>query len=164
RRFAYYETLGGGHGAGPGWDGASALQAHMTNTRNTPVEALEHAYPLRVVETRIRRGSGGRGRYRGGDGIVRTIETLVPARVTVISDRRLRGPYGTEGGEPGKPGFNAVRGPRDRRTRRVPGKAMFDLEPHAVLTVASPGGGGYGRAEARKFPTKRPRTEGKGSP
>ena len=76
RPFAYYETLGGGHGAGPSWDGASALQAHMTNTRNTPIESLEHAYPLRVLETRVRRGSGGAGRYRGGDGIERTIEML----------------------------------------------------------------------------------------
>ncbi|TMQ69969.1 MAG: hydantoinase B/oxoprolinase family protein, partial [Candidatus Eisenbacteria bacterium] len=89
--FAYYETLAGGHGAGPGWDGESAMQAHMTNTRNTPIEALEHGYPLRVVETRIRRGSGGRGRWRGGDGVVRTIALEAPARVTVISDRRARG-------------------------------------------------------------------------
>jgi N-methylhydantoinase B len=153
-RFAYYETLGGGHGAGPGWNGASALQAHMTNTRNTPIESLEHAYPLRVVETRVRRGSGGRGRWRGGDGIVRVIELLAPARVTVIAERRARGPYGAKGGEAGRPGVNRVRAPSDRRERRMPGKFMIDLERHAVLTVASPGGGGYGRVRPR---SRRPR-------
>jgi N-methylhydantoinase B len=150
RRFAYYETLGGGHGAGPGWDGASALQAHMTNTRNTPIEALEHAYPLRVLETRIRRDSGGRGRWRGGDGIVRTIELLASARVTVISERRVRGPYGLAGGEPGTPGVNQVRRAPGARAQRMPGKFVIDLEPHAVLTVASPGGGGFGRARPRR--------------
>ncbi|MBI5710905.1 MAG: hydantoinase B/oxoprolinase family protein [Candidatus Eisenbacteria bacterium] len=149
--FAYYETLGGGHGAGPGWHGASALQAHMTNTRNTPIEALEHAYPLRVVATRIRRGSGGRGRFRGGDGIVRALELLVPARVTVISERRARGPYGLAGGEPGRPGENRVQGYSISRTgERLPGKFQMDLPRGAVLTVASPGGGGFGRARRRR--------------
>ena len=108
RPFAYYETLAGGHGAGPGWNGASAMQAHMTNTRNTPIESLEHAYPLRVRTTRIRRGSGGRGRFVGGDGIVRAIELLAPARVSVISDRRKRAPYGLAGGRPGARGVNRV--------------------------------------------------------
>ena len=159
--FAYYETLAGGHGAGPGWDGASALQAHMTNTRNTPVEALEHAYPLRVVETRIRRGSGGRGRWKGGDGVVRAIELAAPARVTVISERRARGPYGLAGGAAGTPGVNRVAfaaspmAPRSghvqrhstrRAARTRPAKFQFDLGAGSVLTVASPGGGGFGRA------------------
>jgi N-methylhydantoinase B len=164
RPFAYYETLGGGHGAGPGWDGASAMQAHMTNTRNTPVEALEHCFPLRVRATRIRRGSGGRGRWRGGDGIVREIELLAPARVTVISDRRVRGPYGLAGGSDGAPGANRVacgpgrvvaplsgaglrvsRGSARAGSSALPGKFTVDLEAGAVLTVASPGGGGFGR-------------------
>jgi N-methylhydantoinase B len=160
--FAYYETLAGGHGAGPGWDGASAMQAHMTNTRNTPVESLEHAYPLRVLETRIRRGSGGRGRWRGGEGIVRALELLAPARVTVISERRARGPYGLGGGEAGEPGANRVAIPARSRTRGVqrgstrrsvrglPSKFQIDLEAGAVLTVASPGGGGFGRARRRE--------------
>jgi N-methylhydantoinase B len=162
--FAYYETLAGGHGAGPGWDGASAMQAHMTNTRNTPVEALEHAYPLRVLGTAIRRGSGGRGRWRGGDGIVRTLELLAPARVTVISDRRARGPYGLRGGQAGSPGENRVapgakslgrEGGRVQRSstrpagRALPSKFQIDLDAGAVLTVASPGGGGFGRAARR---------------
>ena len=142
--FAYYETLAGGHGAGPGWDGASAMQSHMTNTRNTPVEALEHAYPLRVRSTRIRRGSGGRGRWRGGDGVTREIELLAAARVTIISDRRVRGPWGLAGGEAGQPGENRVRRAPRAAEERLPGKVQLDLRPGAVLTVASPGGGGYG--------------------
>jgi N-methylhydantoinase B len=144
--FAYYETLAGGHGAGPGWDGARALQAHMTNTRNTPVEALEHAYPFRVLGTAIRRGSGGRGRWRGGDGIVRALELLAPARVTVISERRARGPYGLGGGEAGKPGVNRVATGARAARRRLPAKFQVDLEAGAIVSVASPGGGGYGRA------------------
>jgi N-methylhydantoinase B len=160
--FAYYETLGGGHGAGPGWNGEHAMQAHMTNTRNTPVEALEHAYPLRVEAARIRRGSGGRGRWRGGDGIERRVRLLVPARVTVIAERRVRGPWGLAGGAPGRRGETRVasdgrqapkgRGPATRASRPVapgagrllPGKFQFDLPAGAVLTLASPGGGGFG--------------------
>jgi len=147
--FAYYETLAGGHGAGPGWHGASAMQAHMTNTRNTPVEALEHAYPLRVHATRIRRGSGGRGRWRGGDGIMREIELRADARVTVISERRRRGPYGLAGGGAGAPGENLVRRTARSSPRRLPGKFQIDLGRGAVLTVASPGGGGHGRRARR---------------
>jgi N-methylhydantoinase B len=149
--FAYYETLGGGHGAGPGWHGASAMQVHMTNTRNTPIESLEHAYPLRVLETRIRRGSGGRGRFRGGDGIVRSLELLADARVTLITERRGRGPYGLAGGAPGRPGENRVRERADSRSsRRLPGKVQIDLQRGAVVTVASPGGGGVGRPRSRR--------------
>jgi N-methylhydantoinase B len=148
--FAYYETLGGGHGAGPGWDGASAMQAHMTNTRNTPIEALEHAIPVRVRATRIRSGSGGAGRTRGGEGIVRAIELLAPARVTVISDRRRLPPYGLRGGRPGARGVNRVQSDATRgASRALPGKFQIDLEANAVLTVASPGGGGYGRPVGR---------------
>ena len=145
RPFAYYETLGGGHGAGPAGDGESAMQAHMTNTRNTPVESLEHAYPLRVRSARIRRGSGGRGRANGGDGIERAIELLAPARVTVIADRRVIAPWGGAGGKPGARGQTRVR----RRPRAVeqnmPGKFVIDLDSGAVITLRSPGGGGWGR-------------------
>jgi N-methylhydantoinase B len=150
RPFAYYETLAGGHGAGPGWDGASALQAHMTNTRNTPVEALEHAYPLRVIATRIRRGSGGSGRWRGGEGIERVLELRSPARVTVISERRVLQPYGLAGGGPGARGRNRLQKGPGRAARTLPGKFQFDLPAGAVLTVASPGGGGFGRARRRR--------------
>jgi N-methylhydantoinase B len=151
RPFAYYETLGGGHGAGPGWDGERAMQAHMTNTRNTPIEALEHAYPLIVRATRIRKGSGGRGRYRGGEGIEREIELTAPARVTVISERRVRGPYGLAGGRAGSTGSNRIRRP-GARDERLPGKFLIDLPANAVLSVASPGGGGFGRLNAKRRP------------
>ena len=144
--FAYYETLGGGHGAGPAGDGASAMQVHMTNTRNTPIEALEHAYPLRVLETRIRRGSGGRGRFRGGDGIVRSLQLLADARVTLMGERRARGPYGLAGGGAGKPGEDRVRARAGSRPwRRLPAKVQVALPAGSELSVASPGGGGYGR-------------------
>jgi N-methylhydantoinase B len=143
--FAYYETLGGGHGAGPGWDGASAMQAHMTNTRNPPIESLEHAYPLRVVSLRVRAGSGGAGRHRGGDGIERTLELLADARVTVIAERRARGPYGLAGGGEGRPGEAILRRPRGR-PERLPAKCTIDVPAGSVLTVASPGGGGWGRS------------------
>jgi N-methylhydantoinase B len=128
------------------------MQVHMTNTRNTPVEALEHAYPLRVRATRIRRGSGGAGRWRGGDGVVRALELLAPARVTVMSDRRVRGPYGLQGGAPGATGKNSVGrnsvSSNARREQRLSGKFQIDLDAGAVLTVASPGGGGFGRTRA----------------
>jgi N-methylhydantoinase B len=156
--FAYYETLGGGHGAGPGWHGESAMQAHMTNTRNTPIEALEHAYPIVVRATRVRRGSGGRGRFRGGDGIERVIELRAPARVTVMSDRRRTRPWGLAGGSPGQRGENAVQGASTKgRRMRSPGKFQFDLPVGTVLTVASPGGGGYGRARPTRRRTTRSR-------
>jgi N-methylhydantoinase B len=152
RPFAYYETLGGGHGAGPGWDGESAMQAHMTNTRNTPVEALEHAYPLRVVATRIRRGTGGRGRWRGGEGIERVIALRAPARVTVISERRVLRPWGLAGGGPGARGLNLLRlGPSRGPAARQPGKFQVDLASGSVLTVMSPGGGGFGRAVRQRL-------------
>jgi len=149
RPFAYYETLAGGHGAGPGWDGASAMQAHMTNTRNTPVEALEHAYPLRIVSTRILRGSGGRGRWRGGDGIERVIDLRTRARVSVISERRVLPPWGLSGGGAGRRGVNRLRARPGSPTLRLPGKFQIDLERGAVLTVATPGGGGFGRPRGK---------------
>lgn len=127
------------------------MQAHMTNTRNTPVESLEHAYPLEVVSTRIRRGSGGRGRARGGDGIERRVRLLVPARVTVLAERRRRGPWGLAGGAAGSPGVNRVE--IAGRTRTMPGKFTADLPAGAVVSVASPGGGGFGaprRARRRR--------------
>src|SRR5882672_11251360 len=123
------------------------MQAHMTNTRNTPVESLEHAYPLRVESLSVRRGSGGRGRFRGGEGMTRTIELLVPARVTVIAERRTMAPWGLAGGQAGSKGQTRTAGPkRARRGRTMPGKFTVDAPAHTVITVASPGGGGWGRA------------------
>ncbi len=146
RPFAYYETLGGGHGGGPAGAGESAMQAHMTNTRNTPIESLEYAYPLRVRSLRVRRGSGGRGLHPGGDGIERAIELLAPARVTVIAERRTLAPWGLAGGAAGKRGLTRVRRPGGRtRAETLPGKFTLSLEAGSVVTVSSPGGGGWGR-------------------
>jgi N-methylhydantoinase B len=162
--FAYYETLGGGHGGGPAGPGERAMQVHMTNTRNTPIESLEHAYPLRVEWTRIRRGSGGRGRFPGGAGIDRAVRVLAPVRVTVISDRRLRGPYGLAGGESGRPGENRLRRADGSKSRRMPGKFITDCPAGEVIEVSSPGGGGYGRVAGRGSKAKAGRGAGSGPP
>ncbi|MCC6729046.1 MAG: hydantoinase B/oxoprolinase family protein [Chthonomonadales bacterium] len=141
--FAYYETVCGGGGAGARGPGASAIHTHMTNTRNTPVEALEMHYPLRVRELSVRRGSGGRGVHPGGDGVRRSLELLAPARVSVLSERRRHAPPGVDGGEGGAPGRNAVVWP-DGRVEELPGKLSLDLPTGAVLIVETPGGGGWG--------------------
>ncbi len=143
RPFAYYETLAGGAGGGPRRPGLSAVHTHMTNTMNTPVEALEMAYPFRIVEYRVRRGSGGAGRHPGGDGIVRTWEFLVPTSVTIVAERRRFAPWGLQGGSPGVAG-------RDRLVRAngeavpLPGKCQLQLEAGDRLTIETPGGGGWG--------------------
>jgi N-methylhydantoinase B len=142
RPFAYYETVAGGMGASAAAPGLDAVHTHMTNSWNTPVEALEHQYPLRVRAYRIRRGSGGAGRHRGGDGIVREIELLAPCQITLLSDRRKRGPYGLARGRPGKPGRNSLL--RRGRVIRLPGKVAFDARAGDVLRIETPGGGGYG--------------------
>jgi N-methylhydantoinase B len=143
--YAYYETIGGGMGARPTKDGASAIHTHMTNTMNTPVEALEYAYPLRVGRYEIRRGSGGKGRYRGGDGIRREIELLNDAQVTILSERRKYPPYGLTGGEPGQTGRNLLI--RGAEVQDLPGKVSLELEAGDVISLQTPGGGGYGPAE-----------------
>jgi N-methylhydantoinase B len=142
RGFAYYETLAGGTGARPGGDGADAHHSHMTNTLNTPVEALEYAYPLRVRRYALRTGSGGEGRWRGGEGLVREMEFRVPARVTLLSERRRTRPYGLEGGGPGSPGRNVLI--RGDDARDLPGKGTVEVEAGDVLRVETPGGGGWG--------------------
>ena len=120
--FAYYETIAGGMGARPTKPGVSGVHTHMTNSLNTPAEALEHSYPLRVRQYSLRRGSGGAGKHRGGDGIVREIEVLAAAEVTLLADRRRRGPWGLNGGREGKPG--RFRDP----TRRVSGAAAGQIQ------------------------------------
>jgi len=145
--FAYYETVGGGMGAGPWGDGPSAVHSHMTNTLNTPVEALEYAYPLQVVRYEIRRGSGGRGKNRGGDGIRRDLRALAPAQATLITERRRTRPYGLAGGEPGAPGENVLI--REAEEMPLPGKGTFNLEPGDILSLRTPGGGGYGPPQDR---------------
>jgi N-methylhydantoinase B len=141
RPFTYYETIAGGMGAHARGDGLSATHTHMTNSWNTPVEAFEHLYPMRIRSYQVREGSGGEGLHRGGDGIIREFEFLTPVEVTVLSDRRERGPYGLEGGGSGKPGRNELR--QDGRSRIVPAKANFRAGKGAVLRIESPGGGGW---------------------
>lgn len=146
KEFAYYETIACGAGAGPLRTGASAVQTHMTNTWNTPVEALEAAYPLRVVRYAIRRGSGGVGAHRGGDGVEREIEALAPMRVTLLTDRRRTRAYGLAGGGEGKSGENWLYPSRgDRRGRKLEGKTSLSLRIGDRIRIRTPGGGGWGR-------------------
>jgi N-methylhydantoinase B len=151
--FAYYETVGGGAGAGPEGDGLSGVHVHMTNTLNTPVEALEYTYPMRVRRYALRRGSGGAGQHRGGDGLVREIEFLCPAKVTILSERRRTTPYGLQGGEPGLPGHNTLI--RSGQEQALPGKVEIQVNPGDLLSLSTPGGGGWGsspHSEQRKPP------------
>ena len=135
--WAYYETIGGGCGAGADSAGRSAVQSHMTNTLNTPVEVLEMKYPLRLRRYAVRRGSGGGGRFRGGDGIVREYEFLRPAVFTILSERRRRSPWGVAGGDDGAPGENLLNG------EALPAKVVRRARPGDRLTIKTPGGGGF---------------------
>ncbi|HLI09438.1 MAG TPA: hydantoinase B/oxoprolinase family protein [Ktedonobacteraceae bacterium] len=139
--FAYYETMGGGMGARPGAHGLSGVHVHMSNTRNTPVEALEMELPIRVLSYGLRRDSGGVGRYRGGDGLRREIQFLVPATVTLLTDRRKRAPYGLYGGKPGAPGINTLE--HAGKVTELPGKVTVDVQTGDILTICTPGGGGF---------------------
>jgi N-methylhydantoinase B len=141
--FAYYETIAGGMGARPTKTGVSGVHCHMTNSLNTPAEALEYAYPLRVRQYSLRPESGGEGRYRGGDGIVREIEVLTDADVTLLADRRLRGPYGLSSGHDGARGRSEV-ARADGRIEELPGKCSVRLLKGERIRVSSPGGGGWG--------------------
>ena len=143
REFAYYETVGGGAGGGPSGPGLSGIHTHMTNTLNTPIETLEAYYPLRVTRYRLRRGSGGRGRHAGGEGIVREIELLAPASVSLLTERRRVEPYGLAGGRGGRRGENQLR--RARRRAKLPAKTHFDGETGDRIRLLTPGGGGWGR-------------------
>jgi len=136
----YYETLAGGMGAAHGCDGRSARHSHMTNTLNTPVEVLELNYPLRVVRYALRRGSGGAGRYRGGDGVVRAYRLLEDTVVSLLGERRRHAPWGLDGGDPGQCGRDDLDG------TGLPGKVQFQARAGQVLTIRTPGGGGYGRS------------------
>jgi N-methylhydantoinase B len=141
--FAYYETIAGGMGARPTKPGVSAVHTHMTNSLNTPAEALEYTYPLRVRRYSLRPGSGGQGAHCGGDGIVREIEVLTDCDVTLLADRRTRGPWGWAGGEPGAPGKTRVI--RAVGTvEEMPGKFSTRLKKGERIRIESPGGGGWG--------------------
>ena len=137
--FTYYETLGGGQGACPDADGPSGVHVAMSNTLNTPVEALELEFPLRVTRYAIRRGSGGAGEHRGGDGVVRELEALAPMAYSLITERRRHPPPGAAGGEPGACGRNLLNG------EELPAKATGELREGDRLTIETPGGGGHGR-------------------
>ena len=140
--FSYYETICGGSGAGPGFHGTAAVHQHMTNTRITDPEVLEHRHPVVVREFSIRRESGGAGRWRGGDGATRRIEFRVPMEVTLLTERRKTQPYGLDGGEPGRPGENLLT--RDGVTKPLEGHAAFQVKEGDIVTIHTPGGGGYG--------------------
>jgi N-methylhydantoinase B len=141
RPFTYYETVGGGMGGGPGGPGLSGVHCHMSNSLNTPVEALEHAYPFRVRAYGLREGSGGSGTHPGGEGLRRDIQLLADATVTILSERRSAGPDGANGGGPGAPGRNVLI--RDGREETLPGKVTLELRSGDVVSVRSPGGGGW---------------------
>jgi N-methylhydantoinase B len=135
----YYETIGGGQGACPDADGPSAVHVAMSNTLNTPIEALELEFPLRMTEYSLRRGSGGDGRHRGGDGVVRELEACVPLTYSLLTERRRHAPPGAAGGAPGTPGRNLL------DDEELAPKASGRLEPGQRLRIETPGGGGYGR-------------------
>jgi len=137
--FTYYETIGGGQGACPGADGPDAVHVAMSNTLNTPVEVVEQEYPLRVERYAVRRGSGGDGRHRGGDGVIRALRMLEDCRLSVLSERRRHAPRGAAGGEDGAMGENRLNG------KRIEGKVSRELRAGDVLEIRTPGGGGYGR-------------------
>jgi N-methylhydantoinase B len=140
----YYETVGGGQGARPGRDGMSGVHTAMTNTLNTPIEALERAYPVRVRRLRLRSGSGGAGRYRGGEGIERDLEVLAPAVLSLITERRRSRPYGLDGGAAGASGENWIVRANGGQTDPLPDKVTCRVEAGDVVRVLTPGGGGYG--------------------
>ena len=145
RPFVYYETIGGGHGGGPQGSGLSGRHSHMTNTRNTPVEALEMALPLRVIEYACAKALAGAGEHRGGEGIRRVYEFLAPAEVTITSERRRTGPYGLAGGAAGQPGANQLL--RGSEQIALGGKQALAVRPGDRLVIETPGGGGWGPAD-----------------
>jgi N-methylhydantoinase B len=134
----YYETIGGGQGACDDADGPSGVHVAMSNTLNTPIEALELEFPVRMVEYSLRRGSGGAGAHRGGDGVIRELEALAPLRYSLITERRRHPPAGAAGGEDGLPGRNLLDG------EELPAKSIGDLAAGSKLRIETPGGGGYG--------------------
>jgi N-methylhydantoinase B len=143
--FTYYETAAGGMGARPGINGISGVQTHMTNSLNTPVEALEYAYPFRVRRYQYREGSGGDGEFRGGDGLIREVEILTPAQVTLLADRRRFRPYGLKGGGEGAAGVAWISKAGNAGEIRLPGKCSRQIDSGDALHIETPGGGGWGK-------------------
>jgi N-methylhydantoinase B len=140
--WTYYETIGGGQGASDAGPGPSGVHVGMSNTLNTPIEALEMEYPMRVERYELAYGSGGDGRHRGGDGIERAVRVLEPASLSLLTDRRRHRPQGSAGGGPGEPGQNRV------GDEQLPPKIGYDLRPGDVVSIRTPGGGGYGEPDA----------------
>ena len=145
RYFTYYETIGGGTGAAHNRNGFSAIHSHMTNTLNTPIEALEYAYPLQVNRYEIRKNSGGSGLYHGGDGIIRDLKLLADAQVTLLTDRRSTSPYGLNGGHPGETGENILI--HGTEVIKLAGKGSFYAAKGDILSISTPGGGGFGSTD-----------------
>ena len=143
--FAYYETIAGGMGGRHGKKGINAIQTHMTNTLNTPVEALERELPILINSYSVREGSGGTGKYKGGNGIVREFQFLTEAQVTIITERRVNAPYGINGGGMGKKGVNFLINKNSKE--QLPAKKSFDVKPGDILRIETPGGGGWGKTE-----------------
>jgi N-methylhydantoinase B/oxoprolinase/acetone carboxylase alpha subunit len=144
--WVYYETVGGGQGARPGRDGMSGVHTAMTNTKNTPIEALERAFPMRVLTYRLRRDSGGPGSARGGEGIERDLLMLEDVTVSLITERRVSRPWGLAGGEPGAAGENwLLPGGDETKAEPLPDKCTLRLAAGDVLRMRTPGGGGWGR-------------------
>jgi N-methylhydantoinase B len=143
--FTYYETTAGGMGARMGLDGVSGVQTHMTNSLNTPIEALEYAYPFRVLRYGYRCGSGGEGKFRGGDGLTKEIEVLTRAQMTLLAERRRFRPWGLQGGEEGAAGKAWVSRAGRAEKVELPGKCSLQLAAGDVLRIETPGGGGWGK-------------------
>jgi N-methylhydantoinase B/oxoprolinase/acetone carboxylase alpha subunit len=141
--YAYYETLGGGTGAGPGFNGSSGVHSHMTNSLNTPVEAMERQFPVRINRYSLRRGSGGKGKYRGGDGLIREYQFLSDGQLSILSERRKRPPYGLKRGGEGRRGVNTL--VRANKTEVLNSKVNIGVKTGDVLRIKTPGGGGYGK-------------------
>ena len=143
-RFTYYETIGGGMGASPARDGLSGVHTHMTNSLNTPMEALENYLPMRIKKYALRKGSGGKGKHKGGEGIIREYEFFVPTHVSILSERRKFSPYGVLGGEKGKKGTNSLNSIQGKKKILGP-KGNLKVGPGDILRIETPGGGGYGK-------------------
>ena len=142
KNFGYYETICGGCGAGEGFNGASAVHHHMTNTRITDPEILEHRYPVRLEQFTIRKNSGGKGKWNGGDGVIREITFLEPVNLSVLSQRRKSGPFGINGGEAGKPGSQKIIR-KNGEEIRLDSIQNIDLEAGDKFIIETPGGGGF---------------------
>lgn len=143
-RFTYYETIGGGMGASPERDGLSGVHTHMTNSLNTPMEALENYLPMRIKTYKLRKGSGGKGMRKGGEGTIREYEFFVPTHVSILSERRKFAPYGVLGGENGQKGRNSLILKKGKKKVLGP-KANLKVQPGDILRIETPGGGGYGQ-------------------